>query len=445
MVAGGSIPAILVGVVHVSAVVSHVVVNRTLLTSLVFAYPVTLTVVQYAGIALALSFWAIFGLVRVRTLPLLDSAKLAAGAACCSVLSNLSLRYNSLAAFQAARLTAAPAILFAEYMLGATCGRSRRNLINNGFNNRAFRNRMIGGSVIVALSAIGVMLSDANRSKLGYIYAFGAVVATALYQVLSTRLRLTTKANELQLQLVTKTLGFLYLIILAPFCDDYSADSDNSIQYYDIDDSVGVVLLLSAFLAFLSFVAQRASVARYTRRTYNLLAYTVSSAIFVAHFAGIGINVDDSVIANDNGSVSRTAINIGMQMPFVMILIFGTVLLARTSHRSISNQSHALLPSAPIQILNSTGITTSRPRGYQQEQRSSRAMSASRTPPNLLPAPALRALTRIVRTPNSEITHVPTRNITASSSTTGSSATTRHRSSHSDGDPTTAQKRAQID
>lgn len=342
MVAGGA-PAFLIAIVHVAAVVAHVITNRVLLTTLGFRFPVTLAVVQYAGIALALGFWTLFGLLRLRPLPIWGALRLAAGAALCSALANLSLRYNTLATFQAGRLTAAPAVWFVECILGVRALPTRPFLVSSS-------------AFLVIGVACGVVVSDPLTTKEGAIWLVAAVCCTAVYQVCSARLRLTTKANELQLQLATKALGAVALATLAPIIDDYSISNDHSILYFEVDDTAALVLLLSAFLAFLSFIAQRASVARHSARAYNTLAYSVSVLIFAAHF-------------------SQAPPNAGVQLPLVISVLLSTLLFARTrdAFTDLPSSHHQNPPTSP------QSVVVERPR--------------SRAPP------ALRALARAVGNP----------------------------------------------
>lgn len=305
MVGGGrGLYAVAISLVHILAVVSHVLVNRNLLTALNFRFAVTLTVLQYLSISVSLSFWAVFGIVRLRRVPLWGATRLAVGAALCSALSNLSLRFNSLATFQAARLTAAPAVLGVQWFLGADADRTPRRPLTAMFSG-----------IAICAAACGVFWMDKQATRLGAIWALLGVTATALYQVLSFQLRLTTKANELQLQLVTKALGALFLSILAPILDDYRTESENSLLRLELDETTSVMLLLSAFLAFLSFVAQRASVSIHQTRAYNVLAYAVSGLIFSAHFLPAFVDPNRRVDS-------------ARQLPFVTAVMLATVLFA---------------------------------------------------------------------------------------------------------------------
>lgn len=188
---------------------------------------------------------------------------------------------NSLASFQASRLLAAPLVLAFEVLLGARVAPHRSRAV------------FIAGCAIFGASAAVAALDD-ERSIVGASYAAVAVVMSSVYQVFSVRLRLTTRANELQLQLYTKALGAAALVPLAPLVDDYSASSSRSILYFDFDEPVAALLLVSSFLAFLSFAVQRASISMNTPAVYNSLVYTVSALIFAAHFALSVWNPDSS-------------------------------------------------------------------------------------------------------------------------------------------------------
>lgn len=169
-------------------------------------------------------------------------------------------------------MVAAPLVLALEVALGVRSP-PRRSLTV-----------FLAGFVVVGASA-AVAALDNDRSRVGVGYAVAAVIASALYQVLSMRLRLTTRANELQLQLYTKALGAAALVPLAPLVDNFSPSSPRSILYFEFDEPVAALLLVSSFLAFLSFAAQRASISLNPPIVYNSLAYCVSALILAAHFA----------------------------------------------------------------------------------------------------------------------------------------------------------------
>lgn len=263
-------PALFASCCHVLSVVGLVVLNKLVLDVVGFRFAITLTLVQYASIAISLWFWSIFGLFRLRRVPFYDAFRLAIGASICSMLSMLSLKHNSLAAYQSIRMTTAPVVLLVECLLGVKRVVRRRNAAVASF-------AIITGATIIAVH-------DSNRNDLGLLFAVCGVIVTALYQVLSLSLRLTTKANELQLQLWTKSIGCLCIIPFVPVFDNYAPSSAMSIFYFDFDEHAAFLIICTGLLAFLSFVAMRASINRNSASSYNMLVYLVSTLIFTAHF-----------------------------------------------------------------------------------------------------------------------------------------------------------------
>lgn len=262
--------AVCLGGLHVASVVGLVLLNKIVIDVYGFRFAATLTLLQYASIAVSLWFWSIFGLFKVRRVPFWDALRLAIGASFCSLLSMLSLKHNSLATYQAVRMTTAPVLLLVEYLLGVRVP-VRRQIA-------------ICASTAILAGAIAIASVDARRNDIGLVFAVAGVIVTALYQVLSLSLRLTTKANELQLQLCTKSLG---CICLLPFCfifDNYSRTSSLSIFYFNFDEHISFLIMCTGLLTFLSFVAMRASINRNSPASYNTLVYLVSFFIFAAHF-----------------------------------------------------------------------------------------------------------------------------------------------------------------
>lgn len=264
-------PAIVCCSSHVFSAAGLVVLNKLVIEFANFRYATTLVLLQYVSIATCLWFWSVFGLFRVRKLPLSGVVRLAMGASACSMLSMLSLKYNSLAVFQSIRMSTAPMVLLIECLTGV-----RTKLPEP----KAF----IASFVIVA-GAARLTLMDDEYNLLGLLFALAGVIVTALYQVLSLSLRRTTRANELQLQLCTKSMGCLCILPFVPLFDNYSPSSITSIVHFDFDQDAVILILSTGLVAFFSFVAMRASINRTSARTYNVLVYMVSLDIFVAHFS----------------------------------------------------------------------------------------------------------------------------------------------------------------
>jgi hypothetical protein len=292
-------PAVVSGSIHVLSTASLVVISKIAMDSFAFPFPATLTLLHHSGIAAALWFWTLFGLFRPRRLPLLPAARLAAGAALCAVLSMLSLRYNSLAVYQAIRMSAAPTAFAIERGLRNRPTRltaatdvelehSRSHVTQHQLQQRLWRQRRgllaIAFVCIVVLYVAVVLLTgtDPAFTNTGAVCGLASSLSTAIYQAWSRPARESAKGNELQLQLYTKTLGALSILPLLPILDNYSLRSRESIFRVHISESTAITLLATTLLAFLSFVAMRVSISRTSPQFYRALVSAVSILIFTA-------------------------------------------------------------------------------------------------------------------------------------------------------------------
>lgn len=314
------LPPVVAGIVHVLSAVGLVVLCKLVMHALRFPYAATLTLLHHTVIALSLWFWTLFGLFRPRPPPFLAIIPLGAASAFCALLSMLSLRHNSLSVYQAARLCTPPATLLFQVL--RTPHRVRLNF--------AATLRVLF-CIVVATFAIysGTFLlakNDPTFTGFGALFAGASIMTTAANQVWSLPLRETTNGNELQLQLYTKSVGALLILPFVPIFDDYSVTSAASIRQFEFDDNRTTLIFATALLAFLSFVAMRASVSRSSPSFYSFLLQITSVAIF---------EVDKFLFHSDQGQTRAWNI-------WVTIIMFGSIVFAVYRDEVIAQLYHVL-------------------------------------------------------------------------------------------------------
>jgi hypothetical protein len=274
-------PAIVSGTMHVLSATSLIVLSKRVMDNFSFPFPATLALLHHTGIAGALWFWTIFGLFRPRSFPFLPTAQLAAASAFCGALSMLSLRHNSLAVYQAIRMSAAPTALIIERILGRT-GHLTEDLSQFAYIKRSVSDRVCVSGAVLYIAIALLARSDKTLTRAGAVCGALSALSSAMYQTWSRPARENARGNELQLQLYTKTLGALSLVPLLPFLDNYSLTSPQSIFQAPFHESTGITVLATTLLAFLSFVAMRVTISRTTPRFYSAIISAISGLLFVA-------------------------------------------------------------------------------------------------------------------------------------------------------------------
>jgi hypothetical protein len=309
-------PAIVSGTMHVLSATSLIVLSKRAMDNFSFPFPATLALLHHSGIAGALWFWTIFGLFRPRSLPFLPTAQLAAASALCCALSMLSLRHNSLAVYQAMRMSAAPTALIIERMLGRT-GHLTEDLSQFGYIKRSVSDRVCVSGAVLFIAIALLARSDKTLTRAGAVCGGFSALSSAMYQTWSRPARESARGNELQLQLYTRTLGAFSLVPLLPVLDNYSLTSPQSIFQMPFNESTAIIVLATILLAFLSFVAMRVTVSRASPRFYSATISAISGLLFVA----------DLELYTATSSFSR--------MIFTIIIFFSSTTLLHTRQNPV--------------------------------------------------------------------------------------------------------------
>ncbi|GJD07279.1 Solute carrier family 35 member E3 [Galdieria sulphuraria] len=241
----------LVMVFNFTSSVSIVSVNKYV-TQLGFRFMCTLTCIHFI----------------VTFLDIFAASRLALGNMGFVVLTNLSLRYNSVGCYQVLKHLTTPVIVFIEAV----------------FYKIYLERKFYVPLTLVCVGVTVATLTDLELNFLGIFFGLTGVVVTSLYQVWCGTLQKSLEANPLQLQYYIAPLAALFLAPLLPILEDYKPSSPFSIFQFDFTVKSVSMILLSSLIAFCVNISIFMVIGKTSAITYNVLGHSKTCSIFLIGF-----------------------------------------------------------------------------------------------------------------------------------------------------------------
>lgn len=243
------------------------IVSRLLFTDIRFAFPATLAAAQAVAVALCLMFWTLLSIFRPRTIRLSQLLPLSVMHSLVSLSHMHNLCHNSLLHYQLARFVPLIALSWAT-PLSSSAFNWEDGLV------RSTRATFVRGVFIFVSAAILLLHPPASP----LFFTTAVIVPFFDLNGYPKRLRASTLATDLQLQLFTRSLSSVFLCFSAP-----KLDTINNAQLLrlisnmitDLDRPTAFFLYSSGLLAFFTFVSVRVAHAKlepYVFRTASILA-----------------------------------------------------------------------------------------------------------------------------------------------------------------------------
>lgn len=255
-----NLPAIFSALTHLLSAAGLPLLNHFLLQVLKAPPPVSLAFLQMLIPAICLWFWSIFGLFRVRLLPIKQIIPLALSAAISSLASTLALSTNSLLIYQSLR------------SLSPLFPVARVSPLPKP------------PTIAAIIASILLTYSDPSRTPIGITMALLSTLAAAFHATLAAPAREAVNASELQLHLITKSVASTILFPLVFFVDAWGT----TLPTWTQEEVSPLLISASGMLAFFAFVAARATADTLNRSAQHVIAHGISAIIFAAHFVSVG-------------------------------------------------------------------------------------------------------------------------------------------------------------
>eukprot|EP00871_Galdieria_phlegrea_P005496 jgi/Galph1/5948/GphlegSOOS_G4598.1 len=251
-----------------SSSVGIVSVNKYVTNKLGFQFVCTLTCIHFIVTFLGLVLCASLGVFKPKKLDLVATSRLALGNMGFVVLTNLSLRYNSVGCYQVLKHLTTPVIVFIEAV----------------FYKVYLEKKFVLPLTLVCVGVTVATLTDLELNFLGVFFGITGVFVTSLYQVWCGTLQKSLEANPLQLQYYIAPLAAIFLAPLLPLLEDYRPSSPNSIFQFEFTVQNTFMVLLSAMIAFCVNISIFMVIGKTSAITYNVLGHSKTCSIFLIGF-----------------------------------------------------------------------------------------------------------------------------------------------------------------
>lgn len=245
----------------VSCFLSHVLsasalptLTKLLISHLHFPYPATLSFIHTVTISICLWYWTILSIFKPRSIPILTLIPLSLSAAINTLLNAYMLAKCSLLHYQIVRflplVVMSPNIHSAPLLLGTMI--------------LFMMHPPKPMSAIVLVASLVFALIDRH----------GPIA----------RLRRATRATDLQLQLLVRSMSAVFIGVWLPTLDDLSRDSDLVARLVGLDDPTSFFLYSTGLIAFFSFISIRVSHSKLHPHAFRIASIISAAPIFFAHF-----------------------------------------------------------------------------------------------------------------------------------------------------------------
>lgn len=247
-------PSVFCFLVHILSSSSLPTLTKLLISHLSFAYPTTLALIHTATIAICLWFWTILNIFRPRYIPLRQLIPLSLSAAITAVVTAYCLSATSLLHYQIVHFL--PLVILVPIVQALP---------------------FLIGAIIICISH--------TPSLFQFSVLFATLFVTFLDRVGPiARIRRSTRATDLQLQLFVRSLSVLFIAPVLPFVDDLSATSSLTSRLVGLDEPTSFFVYSTGMLAFFSFVSIRVSHSKLHPHVFRAASVFSAAPMLVIHF-----------------------------------------------------------------------------------------------------------------------------------------------------------------
>lgn len=254
------------------AVICVVTVNKSVLLTLGFSFPITLLAVHCLVTFLGLRIAAAFGVFEMKPLPRRSLAIMAASFTFYNVASLMNLAVSSISSYQLAKIAVAPMCMLLMYIF-----------YSQGTTTNV--------KLAVAIMLVGVTLAtvtDVDVTPTGIFVGLLAVVGAAQSQILIAEMQKNLKASANQLLVAYTPYVFVMLFLLSPLellleenselgFAAYKNWFDQHFSFY----ALGVILLSGCFGLLVS-LSTFLMIGATSALTYNIVGHVKTVSVMVA-------------------------------------------------------------------------------------------------------------------------------------------------------------------
>lgn len=256
-------------VLNVSSSIGIVFVNKFVFIHYGFNYATTLTCFHFVVTFIGLFACSKMGFFEAKTLQLRSVLKISAAFCGFVVLTNLSLRYNSVGFYQVMKVLTTPYIIVVEALF---YGKSTTTIIKASL-------------AVICLGASITSVSDYQLNTVGALLALAAIVVTSHYQIWVGTEQKELGCNSQQLLLYQAPVSAAMLLFVIP-CVDEMRGRGGLIVFVQEHISVPALACIFAtgIISFFVNLSIFLVIGRASPVTYNVLGHLKLSLVILGGF-----------------------------------------------------------------------------------------------------------------------------------------------------------------
>jgi solute carrier family 35 protein E3 len=254
---------------NMSSSVGIVFVNKLVFVHYGFNYATTLTCFHFFITFIGLLVCARCGLFEAKTLQVRSVLKISSAFCGFVVLTNLSLRYNSVGFYQVMKVLTTPYIVVVEYLF---YGKSTTTIIKASL-------------AVICIGASITSTTDYQLNLIGALLAIAAIVVTSHYQIWVGTEQKELGCNSQQLLLYQAPVSACMLLFVIPCVDEISGKT-GLVSFFEEHVSVPALACIFAtgVISFFVNLSIFLVIGRASPVTYNVLGHLKLSLVILGGF-----------------------------------------------------------------------------------------------------------------------------------------------------------------
>jgi len=253
-------------VLNVFSSVSLVMINKWIFEFEGFRYGALLTLIHFIMTTIGMEICAYLRVFEVKVLTYRSILPLSLTFCGFVVLTNLSLKYNSVGFYQLTKVLTTPTVVFIQMVFYAMTFPLNIKL-----------------SLIVILIGVSIgTVTDVQFNLIGTLIAIVGVVVTSLYQIWVNTKQKQLQADSMQLLYYQARLSCLFLLVSFPFIDN--AFFELHTVYENSTFSQTAWILISAVLAFFVNISTYFVIGGTSPVTYNVVGHFKTCCVLFGGF-----------------------------------------------------------------------------------------------------------------------------------------------------------------
>eukprot|EP01101_Sappina_pedata_P007027 TRINITY_DN3629_c0_g1_i1.p1 TRINITY_DN3629_c0_g1~~TRINITY_DN3629_c0_g1_i1.p1 ORF type:complete len:337 (+),score=120.13 TRINITY_DN3629_c0_g1_i1:74-1084(+) len=251
--------------INIVSSVSLVLVNKWIFQVEGFSFGAVMTLIHFFVTALGLELCALFSVFEKKPIPFRSVLMLSASFTGFVVLTNLSLKYNSVGFYQLTKVLTTPCIIAIQMM----------------FYSMSFPIPIHVSVAVILVGVTIVSVTDIYLNWVGSIIAFSGVLVTSLYQIWANTQQTALGVNSMQLLYHQSRMSCVLLLLTFPAIENLELLNE-AVQQMTLHRFSWI--MTSAILAFFVNLSTFFVIGNTSPVTYNVVGHFKTCVVLFGGF-----------------------------------------------------------------------------------------------------------------------------------------------------------------